>query len=295
MIPTRKLLVIIVTFNSSASIIRCLESVKQQSLKNFEVHIIDNASSDNTIELIKRFLNTTPILNNNARLALNKENYGFAKAVNMAMSTVYKKTGNTDVLLLNPDTSFDYDFFQNGLKWLNKNKKLGACVPIIVYPNGTIWWIGTKLYNDLDLIFKFKYSIGEHILKGKKIPKNWNFQKNVDAITGCALFIKSKALDKVGLLNERYFMYAEDVDYSVRLRKHGFQLGLISNSKVTHYVDDNSKKVISSFAKLKKYRIYLKSIGTYLLENKSFFIFLLWIAKLPFSLLFHLKSNANES
>lgn len=280
----KKVFIIIITFNNHRVIINCLKSLDRQSYQHFEVLIIDNNSTDNTLLIIQDYLKKHQNLSKKIHLIKNKINSGFAKAVNIGLKVALNKKDIYTSLLLNPDIYFTPDLLKNGISILEKNSDAGAVVPKILYSDNKIWWVGTRIFSDKELLQSSKYGIAEHINKGQ-IWKSNNFQiSNVEAITGCALFLRMNAVKKVGLFNEKYFMYAEDIDYSQRLKQKGYSLLMFSHSTVFHEVRDRKMNMQIVLSSLRKYKIYLTSVGIYLLIHKPRYFFFIWFLKLPYAL-----------
>jgi hypothetical protein len=281
----KKIQIILITYN--INITRCLDSISKQSYQNFDLLILDNDSRDSTIKIIKEYLDNHEELKKKTEIIANKSNLGFSKAVNIGFKRALRKSDIYAVLLLNPDAYFTKDLFENAMKTFETYPEAGAVESKILYPDNRIWWMGTRVLSNWELLFSSKYSIVEHIDKGKLFKSNSKQITELDAITGCALFIKMSAVKKVGLLDERYFMYAEDIDYSMRLKKSGYKLYMFRNSTVFHEVKDSEMNFKVVQASKKKYKIYLKSVGLYLLDYKPPYIFIFWFLKLPFALTFN--------
>lgn len=277
----RKLLVILITFNNENYIEDCLNSIIKQTFGDFRLLIIDNHSNDKTIKVIKNYLSNNQKLKDKTDILKNSQNIGFARAVNIGLKKALReKNLYKTVLLINPDTYFDKYLFKNGIDALFLEKDIGACCPKILYPDGRIWWIGTRLLTPKEIVSGPYYGISKHIDQGKKkLVKKGFLESNL--LTGCAMFIKIEAIKKVGLFNEHYFMYVEDIDYSLRLLKAGYKLFLISREKVYHA---QKRKKESVLLELRHYIIGLNSIGKYILKNYSLYIFIAWLIKLPHSL-----------
>jgi hypothetical protein len=290
MIMNKKIQIILITYN--IDITRCLDSIAKQSYQNFELLILDNGSHDATVKTINEYLDTNEQLKKKTKIVENKANLGFSKAVNIGLKKALGKNDIYTALLLNPDAYFTEDLFENAIKVFEEHPDAGAIESKILYPDNRIWWMGTRILSNWELLFSSKYSIVEHINKGKVFNGNQKEITEIDAITGCALFIKLSAVKKVGLLNERYFMYAEDVDYSMRLKKNGYKLYMFRDSTVFHEVKDNEMNLNVVQASRRKYTIYLKSMALYLLDYKPMYIFLFWFLKLPFALTFNYIKRA---
>jgi GT2 family glycosyltransferase len=280
----KKVFIIIITYNNHHVISNCLESLNQQSYQHFEALIIDNNSTDNTLAIIQDFLKKHISLSKKIHVVKNKINSGFAKAVNIGLNEALHKKNIYASLLLNPDVYFTKDLLKNGVKILENNLDAGAVVPKILYSDNRIWWVGTRIFSDKELLRSAKYGIAEHINKGQAWKSNTSQTYTVEAITGCALFLRMTAVKEVGLFNEKYFMYAEDIDYSQRLKQKGYKLLMFTHSTVFHEVRDRKMNMQVVLASLRKYKIYLTSVGIYLLIHKPFYFFVIWIFKLPYAL-----------
>lgn len=276
-----KLLVNIITYNSAPKIIPCLNSLKTQTYNNFQIQLIDNNSSDETLQTVDDYLQKNKSFSNKIVVIKNKTNVGFASGVNIGIKKIIDNNIFSATLLLNPDTYFQKDFLETGIRSLESDSSVGACCPAILYPDNRIWWVGTKLYSDNELLFGAKYSLGEHIKKGEKFNLNSRKIKYVSALTGCAMFIKQDVVKAVGLFNTKYFMYAEDIDYSRRVLEKGFKLAIFPSSPVIHSVEDKKKDLKKIVNNMRKYLIYLKSVSIYIRNYKPIHVFLIWLIKLP--------------
>lgn len=283
----KKILITIITYNNIKTIIPCLDSLNKQTYKNFDLFILDNNSSDQTVSLMKEFLRDHKQLAIKTEIMESKKNIGFAKGVNIGIKKALKKENIYTILLLNSDTYFTEDLLANGINTLEENSEIGAALPKILYPDGKVWWMGTKVLSNSELLLTPTYSITKHINKGENIKFNNNQIITIDALTGCAVFIKVDAIKQTGLFDEKYFMYAEDIDYSNRLKKQNYKISLFTSGTVFHGVQDKKMDMKTVRSSLRKYKIYLKSVGIYLLYNKPFYIFFIWLLKLPYALIYN--------
>lgn len=187
--------IIVITFNGKHHLERCLPSLLNTDYSNFQIVLLDNASTDNTSEYVRR---AYP----NVRILRNPHNYGFAKGNNVAMA-VALEDGAQYVLLLNDDTVIlDPD-------WLNQ--------AIVVAEKGPdIGMVGFDITADLQ----------------KSCSSNVEV-KEVDRIPGCALLIRCELLHHLGLFDEVYFAYGEESDLEARAIKAGYRL-LEINSPLYH-------------------------------------------------------------
>lgn len=222
--------VIIVSWNCRAYLLKCLESIfRCTSMQCVEWIVVDNASKDGTTqEVAKKFPEV--------RLIANKENIGFARANNMGI----KMARGEYLFLVNPDVEFYDDCIGKLCHFMDKNPDVGICAPKILNTDGTIQHSCRELPS---LRNNFCFAIGLHkLFPGKKWSSNelmsWfdhNSRKEVEALSGCFLVVRRSAIKKVGLLDERFFMYSEDVDWCKRFRDRGWRIVFVPEAKAVHH------------------------------------------------------------
>ncbi|PIS42869.1 MAG: hypothetical protein COT24_01155 [Candidatus Kerfeldbacteria bacterium CG08_land_8_20_14_0_20_40_16] len=236
-----KIYVIIVTWNGQQYIADCLNSLySQKEAQNFRISVVDNNSKDKTEEIIRSNFKDVILIKNNTNL-------GFAKGNNIGIRKALE-LGTDLVVLLNQDTEVAPDFIKQGLKYLLENQKVGLASSIILYPQEKkIWFAGTVIYRGKEILKHPNAKIGDHINK-KKIIKEADKNNRTDWLPACALFIKKEVFETIGFLDETFFMYGEDVDFSLRAQKAGFQLGYLTDTLVIH------KENIDSSMKINKYQ-----------------------------------------
>lgn len=201
--------VIVVNYNSGAIISQCLQSILQQKNVSFEIIVVDNASSDNSIEVIKK-LSTNE---NNINLIGNQNNLGFGKANNLA----FKQALGRYILLLNPDANFlaDQDL-EKLVSFMDQQPSLGMVGPAVIKNN-------------------------KPTLPRKAYPGEKNIQKafgdlpgKIAWIIGACMLIRSEAYRAIHGFDEDYFLYAEETDLCLRLRKNGWSIGYLEAVRVNH-------------------------------------------------------------
>ena len=144
-----------------------------------------------------------------------------------------KKNGAEYILLLNNDTMID----DNMITYLiEKCDDHSVCVPKMYYfyDKELIWYAGGKISKSKGLAI--------HIGIGKKDNSKYDKEIDVDFATGCCILIPIKVIEKVGLLDEIYFMYCEDLDYSIRLKENNIKIKYIPNAKLWHKIGASAEK-----------------------------------------------------
>ncbi|MFA6272562.1 MAG: glycosyltransferase family 2 protein [Patescibacteria group bacterium] len=234
-----KLYIIIVTWNGEKYIYDCLSSVYNQPELDFGVIVVDNGSNDRTVEIIKeKFGNVT--------LIENKKNLGFAGGNNIGIKKALS-LGADYVALLNQDTEVSNNFVSACVNYLADHKDAGMVSPIVLYPNNNrIWFAGSRIFRGVEILKHPTTKVGEHINK-KAIMNDEVKSFGADWLSGCALFIRKSVFDKIGFIDEKFFMYGEDVDFSLRAVKAGYKLGVVNSTTIIHKEELNTKLKINSY------------------------------------------------
>ena len=223
-----KVFIIILNYNGGDDLIKCLDSVYKLSYLNKEVVVVDNDSGDDSFEFARKKFRTFNFIKN-------RKNFGFAKGNNVAIRWALEKMADF-IFLLNNDAQIEKDALDKMVRVMQRNKELGIVSPIIYKNNKKEVWFAKGKINWLKMRT-------EHISPGKH-DLNLPFY-NTDYITGCAMLIKSEVFAKIGLFDERFFLYYEDADLSYRAEKKGFALGIVCNARVYHLEKslENQKKI----------------------------------------------------
>ena len=223
-----KLSVVIVSYNVRPYLEQSLQSV-QSALEGIEgeVFVVDNHSDDDSVETVQ---NHYPWV----RLIENQENLGFAKANNQAI----RQSQAEYVLLLNPDTIVAKDTLREVLKFMDAHPKAGGAGVMMCYEDGTRapesrralptpWVAALKM-----LGFTKRYYMSH-------LP--WDQPCRIEVISGAFCLLRHEALNAVGLLDEDFFMYGEDIDLSYRLLKGGWENWYLPYS-IVHYKGRSTQK-----------------------------------------------------
>ncbi|WP_440947240.1 glycosyltransferase family 2 protein [Methanosarcina sp. T3] len=207
--------VILLNYNQPDMTIDCIEYLLKNKnyYDDFEIIVIDNGSNDDSV--IKLAETTSKY---NLCFINNKENLGFAEGNNVGI----KVSKGEWVLLLNNDTVFKEDFILKMAKAAEDNPNSAAIGPKIYYYDAPskVWYDGGKITKHYNFV--------------RDSSENSEDYKQVEWITGCALMINRKALEKVGLLDKDFFMYNEDVDWCIRAKKSGLDLIYTPYAKIWH-------------------------------------------------------------
>ncbi len=226
--------ILIVSWNTVALLAQCLESIYANPPDNdFEVWVVDNASTDPSVQMVRQRFPQV-------RLLANKTNLGFAGANNQA---IRQSTGKY-VLLLNPDTEVKPGALTELVDFMETQPEAGAAGSQLLNPDGSLQpscYPAPTLSRELWRLF--------HLDRlrpyGRYHMASWdlNMPRQVDVVQGAALILRREALDQIGLMDEQYFMYSEELDLCYRLQKGGWRLYWVPQSKVVHYGGQSTKLV----------------------------------------------------
>ncbi len=221
-----RIAVIILNYNGkdlTADCVSCFERFPH----DYILIVVDNGSWNGDGQFIKSMFP-------HIHLIESKENLGFAGGNNLGIEYALD-LGSEFVLLLNNDTLFDEDFIPPLIAELERDHTVGAVQPKIFFNHDRhLIWNGGGVFNPW---LGLSYTIGEGTLDQGRFQSS----KKVDWITGCCILVRSNVIREVGLMDHRFFMYQEDVDWSLRMRNQGYSLGYVPEAKIYHIAGASSK------------------------------------------------------
>ncbi len=232
-----KLSIIIVNFNAEMFLVECLDSIYAQTKQiSFDIWVVDNNSIDASVSMIRR---NYPLVN----LIENKENPGFARANNDA---IRKCTGDY-VLLLNPDTLILENAIEKMVKFLDKNPRTGIAGCKVLNADGTLQLACRRSIPTPSVAF-FRLTGLSRLFPNSKMMAEYNLTyldtdkpHEVDAVSGAFLMIRRKVIDNIGTLDERFFMYGEELDWCLRTKNAGWKVMYYPDAEIIHYKGECSK------------------------------------------------------
>lgn len=252
--PNKKsVAIIVVNWKKYDLTFECIDSVLASSFVNFKIILIDNEFQKNKLSRYSS--------NKKIKVILNKGNNGFAKANNQGI--VYALEKNYDyILLLNNDTRIMQNLLTNLIQLTHSNN-LSIIQPIILNSDGDKIWNAGGTINKYLGTFKTN-------MKDQKFSSNLSFISETDWFTGCCCLFNAKVFRNVGLFDENFFAYYEDVDFSLRLKSKGYIISLLTNTYLFHHGSMSSKSENSFGGKLSPYVHYLAVRNhIYLLKKHS--------------------------
>ena len=205
--------VIIVNYNGVIYLKTCLSSLEQQTYQNLRVVLVDNASSDNSREFIQKNFPKVFIIQA-------ERNYGFAKGNNLAIKFALDQKADY-VFLVNNDTEVERDILEKLVIAAEGEDTIGIVGPGVfdLKNKGSIQELGMAMD-------KFGYPLAIKTLSEKNTC--------IFFVSGCAMLVKSELLRKIGLFDEKYFMFAEDLDLCWRGRLSRYKVIVVEDAKIFH-------------------------------------------------------------
>lgn len=204
---------------------------------NGEVFVVDNNSIDNSISMVE---DKFP----QVKLIANKENVGFSRANNQAI----RQSNGRYVLLLNPDTVVEEDTFEKCVSFMDKTPDAGGLGVRMIDGKGKFLPESKRGLPTPAVAFYKIFGISTLFPKSKLFGKYHlgyldEFQTHeIEVLSGAFMLMREEALDKVGLLDESFFMYGEDIDLSYRITQGGYKNFYLSTTQIIHYKGESTKK-----------------------------------------------------
>ena len=224
----KKICIVIVSYNVCQLLDECLQSVKRALLGiDGEIYVVDNLSTDGTVETLQP-------RHSDVHFIANKQNVGFACANNQAI----RCTDSEYVLLLNPDTVVYENTLRGVLDFMDQHPEAGGAGVRMLTREGkpapeSRRAIPTPWVAMLKMLGATRRYYMSHL--------SWDEPGQIEAISGAFCMLRRKALDQIGLLDEDYFMYGEDIDLSYRLLKGGWQNWYLPFD-IIHYKGESTQK-----------------------------------------------------
>jgi GT2 family glycosyltransferase len=202
-----------------------------------EVFVVDNNSADGSVEMVKAKFPTV-------KLIVNELNVGFSKANNQAIA---KATGEY-ILLLNPDTVIEVDTLDKCVAFMNAHPQGGGLGVKMIDGKGDFLAESKRGFPTPWVAFYKIFGLAKLFPKSKKFGHyhlgylDKNKTHEVEVLSGAFMVLRKSVLDKIGVLDEDYFMYGEDIDLSYRIIKNGYKNYYFSDTRIIHYKGESTKK-----------------------------------------------------
>ncbi|HUV42557.1 MAG TPA: glycosyltransferase family 2 protein [Patescibacteria group bacterium] len=237
----KKITIVTVHYKSKDLTLQCLQSINKLKSKGFELEtiVVNNNPQEKINDLKKKFPKFI--------FLETKENLGFAGGYNLGMKKAFDDKADY-IFIINNDTILDENLLVHLFKVAEKRKKAGLLSPKIYFAPGhefhrdryqesergkVLWFVGG--------IVDWQNVLTQHRGVDEVDQGQYDQIEETDYISGCAMLIKRKVIEKIGFLDKKYFAYYEDSDYSVRAKKAGFQLLFVPQAKMWHFNASSSE------------------------------------------------------
>ncbi|MCB0641990.1 MAG: glycosyltransferase, partial [Phaeodactylibacter sp.] len=230
--------VIIVNYNVKYFLEQALLSVRKASVQlPVEVYVVDNNSVDDSVQMVREKFPEVQLIEN-------KENTGFSVANNQAIRIASGKY----VLLLNPDTVVKEDTFEKCLAFMEAHPEAGALGVKMIDGSGNFLPESKRGFPTPFVAFCKTFGLSRLFPKSRLFNRyhlgflDMDENHEVDVLSGAFMLMRMEALDKVGLLDETFFMYGEDIDLSYRITLGGYKNYYFSDTTIIHYKGESTKR-----------------------------------------------------
>ena len=289
-----KLSIIIVSWNTRELTLKCLKSIFSclEKTLDYEIFLVDNNSSDNMVEAATELTHEQDFVAqdfspNTLNIIKNKQNLGFAKANNIAI----KQAKGDYILLLNSDTELIDNSLNKMIEFIDTNNKIGIVGPKLINTDGTLQRSCRRFPGLVDQLFiqlKF-YNFWPNKIPAIKKYFMLDFMhdkaQEVDQVMGAAMLIKKKVINKIGLLDEKFWVHFEEVDFCKRAKDVGWQTYFYPDTQIVHHKEASFKQIASFYKQIN----FNYSLRYYFKKHKPFWqllvlcliqpinLFLIWV------------------
>jgi GT2 family glycosyltransferase len=279
--------IFIVNYNTKKLTMECIDSIYKATIEDyeFEIFVVDNASMDCSVEMIK---NSFP----NVHVIENAENVGFSKANNQAITL----SKGRYVLLLNSDTIVEKNTISDMIRFMDTNPNAGASGCKVVLPSGDLDKACHRGFPTPSASFYYLTGLDKRYSHNPKYTAyhmshlDMNKIHEIDCLVGAFMIVRRKTIHEIGLLDESYFMYGEDIDWCYRIKQAGWKIYYNPQVKITHYKGASSRKkpikIIYEFHRA----MYIFHRNHF---SKKYYFFVNWIvySGISIKLIFSVLSN----
>jgi len=286
-----KVSIIIVNWNTLELLRQCLKSVIEQTHCSYEIFVVDNASPDGSAGMVR---NDFP----DVHLIANDDNRGFAVANNQAIPL----TTGEYILLLNPDTKVLDRAIDKMVVYLNETPAVGAVTSKLLNGDGS-------LQKNVGNFYTFWTTLLENRIIPKLLPNSeflakhlvafWDHasRREIDWARGAVLMARRSVIEQIGMLDEQFYIYGEEVDWCWRIKQAGWKIMYLPHAQIIHYgkAASDQRKTEMFIQNYKSAYIFLKknypAYSYWLYRIRTTFYSVLWLVRYSVPLLFVSKNS----
>jgi GT2 family glycosyltransferase len=245
-----RVVIIVLNWNGKELTLACIDSLMQSTYENASILLVDNASNDGTIEAVRdRFGEAVEIIRNDSNL-------GFARGNNVGIEAALRNDAEF-IMLLNNDTVVDATLVTSLVDAMTRSPGVGIAGPKIYYfdPPDCIWFAGGE-------VFLWR-GTARHTGIREKDHGQYDRERDVDYITGCAMMVRRAVVESIGTLDHAYTAYFEDTDFCMRARRAGYAIRFVPAGKVWHKISQSTGGQIGPRKISLKFRSSVRFFGRY--------------------------------
>ncbi|MGB9882114.1 MAG: glycosyltransferase family 2 protein [Methanomassiliicoccales archaeon] len=239
-----------VNWNKPLETVRCIKSLKEGGVEDITIYVVDNGSNGNDIDLIRREVPDAFVFEMG-------KNLGYVKGINFGISKAMESRPSF-ILVINNDAYGSRGFITELLKGMERHQNAGIVGPKILYPDGRrIWYAGGE--------FNEWLGYSRHPMMDSEDDGD-QIDEKVDFVTGCAMLVRREVFEEVGLFDQDYDIYAEDLDFCLRAAERGYESWYIPSSVVYHEVSSSTGVAGSNL--MTPFRAYHYARNMFILTSK---------------------------
>jgi GT2 family glycosyltransferase len=241
------LAIVIVSYNTCDLLRACLRSIEENNRRDaLTVWVVDNASTDGSAAMVRAEFPR-------ARLIVSPRNGGFAYANNLAIRAIldeadqaamqrsHSAAGADYIMLLNPDTIVPCGALDGLVEYMETHPDVGACGPKVLLPDGSLDLACRRSFPTPEVAFYRMIGLSRLFPRHPRFARynltylDENCEADVDSVVGACMLVRASVVREVGLLDEAFFMYGEDLDWAYRIKQYGWRIMYVPSVTVYHY------------------------------------------------------------
>ncbi len=230
--------IVIVNWNTRDLLRDCLRSIEQSKDVSYRVVVVDNASDDGSAEMVRTEFP-------HVALIANANNCGYPAANNQGLRMLgFERDGSDDApryaLALNPDTLLPPDALREMVAYMDADPRVGAAGPKLVLPDGSLDLACRRSFPTPEISFYRMVGLSKLFPRSKRFGRynltylDPDVETEVDSVVGAFMLVRREAIQRVGLFDETFFMYGEDLDWAFRIKQAGWTVKYNPRVTVTH-------------------------------------------------------------
>ncbi len=235
--------IVIVNYNTRDRLLECLASLQADGMPaengspSSEVFVVDNASQDGSADAVAAAFPQVTLLRA-------PRNGGYAFGNNLAL----RRARGRYNLLLNPDTLVPPGALATLVRYMDKHPEVGICGPRLVRPDGSLDLACRRSFPTLAIAFYRLVGLSRLFPRSRRFGRyNLTYldpsqEAEVDSVVGACMLVRRAAIDQVGLLDETFFLYGEDLDWAFRIRQRGWKVQYVPQATVIHHKGEASRQ-----------------------------------------------------